>query len=112
MPSEPIEFRELLARNCRKAAAAAQLRQERIRRRMNNLGFTSWVSSTVSLVLRGKRRITAEELVGLALALGTTPGVLLAVDDDDDLQLVSLPGGFAFPGRRLYFNSESVTWKR
>lgn len=110
MPPEPIEFKHLLARNLRKAAAAAELRQERLRKRMNNLGF-GWVGSTVSLVMRGRRRVTAEELIGLALALETTPGQLLAVEDDDGYQNIVMPSGFAFPGRRLFIPGGSVIWK-
>jgi 8-oxo-dGTP diphosphatase len=110
MPPEPIEFKKLLARNLRKARAAAELSQAQVSKRMQKLGF-SWVGSTVSLAMRAERRITVDELVALSLILGTTPGQLLLPEDDNGHQLVQLPGGFAFPGRRLYFRNASVAWK-
>jgi 8-oxo-dGTP diphosphatase len=110
MPPESVEFRKLLARNLRKARAAAELSQAQVSKRMQKLGF-SWVGSTVSLAMRAERRITVDELVALSLILGTTPGQLLLPEDDDGHQLVQLPGGFAFPGRRLYFRNASVSWK-
>lgn len=111
MQPEPIEFTQLLARNLRKARAAAQLSQEDTRKRMNALGFTKWLGSTVSLVMRGKRRVTAEELIGLALALETTPGQLLTPEDDAGYQQIVMPSGFAFPGRRLFGLGQYVTWE-
>jgi transcriptional regulator with XRE-family HTH domain len=103
----PEEFMELLARNLRQAQAAAQLRQPQIARRMQKLGFR-WFTSTVSLAMRAKRRVTAEELIGLSLVLGVTPGRLLRPDDGS--QTVSLPSGFEFPSPRLMANDGSVTW--
>jgi len=99
---------ELLARNLRKEQAAAQLRQPQIARRMQRLGFR-WFGSTVSLVMRAKRKVSVEELVGLSLVLGVSPTRLLRPDDGESQ--VSMPNGFAFPAVRLMMNDGSVTWQ-
>lgn len=109
MPSEPTEFKHLLARNLRAARAATELSQEQVRKGMNSLGFTSWLGSTVSLVMRGERRVTTEELIGLALVLNVKPERLIWPENGQDL--VSLPSGFTFPALRLVMNDGSVTWK-
>src|SRR5262245_34322271 len=71
MPS--VSFEDLLARNLRAYRAAANLSQAQISRRMQALGFMSWQRSTMSLVEQGKRKLTAAELVGLALVLNVKP---------------------------------------
>ena len=57
---------------------------------MRALGY-SWHPQTVGEVEKGNRRVTAEEILGLALALETTViGLLSPVQDD---KLVKLPSG-------------------
>lgn len=102
-------FTELLTRNLRYARAAAGLDQTEVRELMNALGFTSWQRSTVSMVERGKRKLSVEELVALALVYGVAPARLLRPDDGE--LPVSLPGGFTFHGVRLVMNDGSVEWK-
>lgn len=50
---------------------------------MRALGFTAWARQTVTRVERVKRRLTAEEILGLALALETTPAALMRPTGDD-----------------------------
>ena len=76
---------------------------------MNALGFTSWQRSTVSVVERGKRKLSVEELVGLALVYEVAPARLFRPDNGE--LPVSLPGGFTFRGVRLVMNDGSVEWE-
>jgi transcriptional regulator with XRE-family HTH domain len=52
------------------------LEQEHVAARMRDLGH-SWVQQTVSEVERGRRRVTASELVSLTVVLGASVGDLL-----------------------------------
>ena len=45
---------------------------------MRALGFKGWRRQTVASVEKGKRRVTVEEALGLAMALETTLPRLLA----------------------------------
>ena len=49
--------------------------------RMRSLGFSAWIRQTVGTAERGRRRITAEEMVGLAQALGAPVAALLPCAD-------------------------------
>ena len=71
---QPVPYASQLASNLRAARGAANLSQSDVGERMRALGFTAWLRSTVSLAEQGKRRVTAEELLGLALALETEHG--------------------------------------
>ncbi|MBO0813669.1 MAG: helix-turn-helix transcriptional regulator [Actinobacteria bacterium] len=102
-------FTELLTRNLRYARAAAGLDQTEVRDLMNELGFTSWQRSTVSMVERGKRKLSVEELTGLALVYDVAPARLFRPDDGE--LPVTLPGGFTFRAVRLMMNDGSVEWK-
>jgi transcriptional regulator with XRE-family HTH domain len=88
MPS----YASVLARNLRAARAAAELSQAQVSRRMKALGFSAWVGSTVSLVERGKRTLTAEEIFALSFALETTLARLVtpAADSPD---WITFPAG-------------------
>jgi transcriptional regulator with XRE-family HTH domain len=88
----PDTYADLLARNLRAARGAEGLSQADVAERMQALGFRSWLSQTVSASERGKRRITAEEVIGLCVALEHPPGALL-LPVRGDSQDVSLPGG-------------------
>lgn len=81
----------VLASNVRAARTRAGLTQEVLADRMRLLGFTAWLYQTVGNVEKVKRRLTAEEILGLALALETTMPALMGASDHDDL--VDLPGG-------------------
>jgi transcriptional regulator with XRE-family HTH domain len=84
-------YRALLARNVRATRAAREIGQQELAARMRALGFTAWLHQTVHAVERGKRRLVAEELLALALALETTVNNLQLPDPDDEP--VALPSG-------------------
>lgn len=107
----PVPYDDLLARNLRAARASAELSQDDVRERMRDLGFTSWQRSTMSLVERAKRRLTAEEVAALALVLQTTVARLVTPPDERDSQLVEFPSGHAVPRRRFMFDDGSVEWR-
>jgi transcriptional regulator with XRE-family HTH domain len=50
---------------------------------MRWLGYTYWTRQTLSKVERGNRRVLADEIPGLALALETSIGRLTAPVDED-----------------------------
>jgi transcriptional regulator with XRE-family HTH domain len=91
MQPQPIAYASLVARNLRAARAAANLSQEDVGERMRALGFTSWVRSTMSLAEQGKRRVTAEEMVGLMVVFEVDLTALAYPPGDN--QPVALPGG-------------------
>ena len=57
---------------------------------MRALGFTSWLRQTMSTVEKGRRRVTAEEILALALVLGTDVTMLML---PPRAEKVMLPGG-------------------
>ena len=59
--------------------------------RMRALGYARWHRQTMGKVERGERRLTAEEILALALVLETSVGQLL--DPDQDVRMVALPSG-------------------
>jgi transcriptional regulator with XRE-family HTH domain len=69
--------------------AAEDLEQEHVAARMRDLGHR-WVRQTVSEVERGNRRVTAAELLSLALVLGASIGHLL---EPHGSRLALDPGG-------------------
>jgi 8-oxo-dGTP pyrophosphatase MutT (NUDIX family) len=79
------------------------------------LGYDAWLYQTVGNVERCKRRVTAEEILGLALALDTTIAALMGASDQDGM--VELPGGQAIgtisversAGRGV--NDRTITWR-
>lgn len=94
-----ITYRDLLARNVRARRAARQIGQQELAARMRRLGFSAWAHQAVSNVERGKRRLAAEEILGLALALETTMSDLLLPDSDDEP--VALPSGDEVPANSV-----------
>jgi 8-oxo-dGTP pyrophosphatase MutT (NUDIX family)/transcriptional regulator with XRE-family HTH domain len=89
----PTTYGEVLARNIRAARSRADLSQQDLAARMQRLGYSAWLYQTVGNVERGKRRVTAEEILALALALGTTISALMSASDQDGA--IELPGGQA-----------------
>jgi hypothetical protein len=69
---ESVSYREVLAGNIRAARARAGLGQELVAGRMRRLGFSEWRYQTVGVVEKGKRRVTAEEVMALAWVLQTS----------------------------------------
>ena len=76
-------------------------------RRMRRAGWR-WYPQTVSEAEAGRRAIRAEELLGLAVALETTPWALMAAPRD--LAAVALPSGDQIPAQRISVIDDSVTW--
>lgn len=87
----PTTYADVLARNIRAARNRADLGQASVAARMRNLGFPGWHPQTVSSSEKGKRRLTAEEILGLALALDTTVQRLMTPLGED--KWVELPSG-------------------
>jgi transcriptional regulator with XRE-family HTH domain len=112
MPSVP--YGKLLAANIRAARGRRGLAQATVYGRMRALGFTAWHRQTISSVERGDRRVTAEELLGLALCLEVSiPALTTATDQDVDIEL---PNGYLLNGvsiERLAgrgVNDHAVQW--
>ncbi len=110
----PAAYKTVLARNLRAARAATEphLSPADVGERMRALGFKTWLRSAMSTVENENRRVTAEEVVGLALALGTTVSKLMTdvPPAEDGSQYWRLPEGPPMPERRLTYNDGSVRW--
>jgi transcriptional regulator with XRE-family HTH domain len=74
----PTSYSDVLLENLRAARARKQLDQADVSERMRALGYASWHRQTLGKVERDERRLTAAEVLGLALALETSMSVLLA----------------------------------
>jgi transcriptional regulator with XRE-family HTH domain len=61
-------FNDALIANFRAERARAGVQQEELAERMRGLGY-KWKRQTVSELERGERRLLAEELIGIAMAL-------------------------------------------
>jgi 8-oxo-dGTP pyrophosphatase MutT (NUDIX family) len=107
-----MSFRDLVARNVRVARAAVtpKLSQADLAERMRALGFGEWRRQTAGNTESGKRRVTAEELLGLALALDTTMARLTSSPDENGARNVILLSGVVIPGRRVNFDDGSMRW--
>jgi hypothetical protein len=109
----PRTYAEVLTLNVRAARVRIGLEQDPAARRMRALGFTAWRRQTVAGVERGERRLLAEEILGLAIALETSIGALLDPGPDD--KRVQLPGGGVVPRGSVmrsvrHTNDGAVTW--
>jgi transcriptional regulator with XRE-family HTH domain len=109
----PAPYDEIVARRIRAKRAAKRLSQESVAVRMRALGFEWWTRQTVGSTEKPSRRVTAAEIVGLALALETSvPTLLTAVPDDE---AVAFPGGQLAPKsvEKLVtgLNDKSVQWQ-
>jgi transcriptional regulator with XRE-family HTH domain len=111
-PMAPLSYGEILARNIRAARNRLGIGQESAAVRMRALGFDAWIRQTVGATERGRRRPTAEEILGLALALETSVRALLEFPYDE---AVAFPGGQlgAKSMERLVggLNDKTVRWK-
>ena len=61
---------------------------------MRQLGYSAWIRQTVSNTVRGKRKLVAEELLGISVAVEVSI-VTLLLPSADDPGAVTLPGGQA-----------------
>lgn len=106
-------YGEIVGRNISAARGALQLSQVAVAARMRALGF-GWQQQTLASVEKAKRRATADEILGLALALETTISALMRATDRDDE--VELPNGEKIGGvsvERLAgrgVNDHAVNW--
>jgi transcriptional regulator with XRE-family HTH domain len=91
----PPSYGSVLARNIRAARAGADISQQVLAARMQSLGFGAWLHQTVANVEKEKRRVTAEEIFGLALALNTTVDRLMRPLPEDGK--VGMPSGVVLP---------------
>jgi transcriptional regulator with XRE-family HTH domain len=91
MADMAASYREVLARNIRAERARAGLSQQGLADRMRALGFDAWMHQTVGSVERGKRRVMAEEILGLAIAVDTSISRLMEPAKSDEA--VELPSG-------------------
>jgi transcriptional regulator with XRE-family HTH domain len=89
----PTTYRDVLARNVRAARSRCDISQQVLAGRMRALGYDAWLHQTVGNVEKGKRRMNAEEIFGLAAALQTSIGVLMSPVADD--KIVDFPSGAA-----------------
>jgi transcriptional regulator with XRE-family HTH domain len=84
-------YSDVLARNLRAERARKGHGQELVAARMRALKHQEWRAQTVSSTEKGRRRVTAEEVFALALALETSIGALMTPSDDD--KVVDFPDG-------------------
>ena len=75
----PARWSGTITANVRAERARQRLGQPDVSKRMRQLGFTNWYPGTMGKVERGERNLLAEEVIGLAIVLATTPSVLMAV---------------------------------
>jgi transcriptional regulator with XRE-family HTH domain len=87
---EDTSYGDVISRNIRALRARKRLDQGDVVERMRDLGFTTWHRPTLGRVERGERRLFAEELVGLVLALEAPWGNLL-FPAAGEMRIVSLP---------------------
>jgi transcriptional regulator with XRE-family HTH domain len=84
-------YDEVLAGNIRGVRSRKGLGQERLAARMRALGFTAWLRQTVSKTEKNERRLSAAEVLGLAVALEVTLRQLL--EPQPDVKTVEFPNG-------------------
>jgi transcriptional regulator with XRE-family HTH domain len=85
-----LRYSEILGRNISAARGRSQLSQSAVAARMRALGF-DWKQQTAAATEKAKRRVTAEELLGLAEALEVSIPVLTSAAGYDGF--VELPNG-------------------
>jgi transcriptional regulator with XRE-family HTH domain len=88
-------YAEVLAKNVRAARARKGFEQEPVAARMRALGFSAWRRQTVAGVEKNGRRLAADEVLGLAIALETSLTSLLEPARDDGP--ITLPSGAELP---------------
>jgi 8-oxo-dGTP diphosphatase len=94
-------YRLILGRNISGARGRLQFSQTAVAERMVNLGFSDWRQQTLANVEKGKRRLTAEELIGLAEALETTLAALVGVVGGELFVELPSESGRYLPGAEI-----------
>ena len=93
MPDTEAAYKVTLGRNISADRGRLQLSQTAVAARMQELGFEDWRQQTVANVEKGRRRVTAEEVLGLVVALETTlPRLLAPIGADLWIELPSDSG--------------------
>jgi transcriptional regulator with XRE-family HTH domain len=110
----PQPYGNVVGRNISAARGRLQASQTSLAKRMRGLGFRAWQQQTVANVEKGKRRVTVEELVGLALALDVTMRQLLEPQPID--KQIELQGGDPYDERTVRLlvaevNGRPIWWK-
>jgi transcriptional regulator with XRE-family HTH domain len=85
-------FSDVIVRNIRTLRARQKLDQDDVVQGMRKLGFTNWHRQTMSKIELGKRRVTLEEVLGLAVVFRTSWGSLL-FPAAGEVRIVALPSG-------------------
>lgn len=107
-------YADVVMRNIRAWRARQKLDQADVVERMRALGFKNWHRQTLSRIEQGERRITVEELVGLAIALDVTMHQLLGPQPND--KQIELPNGEPVSVRAVRLlvtgtNPHTFVWK-
>lgn len=79
--ASPTGIQRAIAANIRAERARVRLSQQDVADAMRARGFAYWHAQTAGAAERGDRRITADELVVLAVVLGARPGTLLGIPE-------------------------------
>jgi transcriptional regulator with XRE-family HTH domain len=97
----PANYGRILGRNISAARNRLGISQDDVAARMRELSYDKWVRQTVSKSEGGtQRRVTADEVIALALCLETTVPSLMAPFDVEELDPVELQPG----GRSIFAN--------
>lgn len=99
MENQAPSYRQVLSDNIAAERGRRHLTQTALARLMAGCGFTTWARQTVTDIERGGRRVTVEEMLGLAVVLRVPVGRLLY--PPDGTPEVTLPGGQVLPAATL-----------
>ncbi len=106
-------FGAVIAANVKAERARLGIKQASLAARMRRLGF-DWHPQTVGNVERGERRLTAEEVLCLALALRVPVSALMR--PQGPTEFIRLPSGQEIRATTVarsvlfHYDDESVTW--
>jgi hypothetical protein len=99
----PTSYAEVVTRNIRAARSRQGLAPANVVARMRALGYETWHRQTMGKVERGERRVTAEEVFALSLALETTIAALMEPKEED--KVIDLPSGGALAVEVVRFSA-------
>jgi transcriptional regulator with XRE-family HTH domain len=97
---------EILAGNVAATRVRRRLQQQDLADRMRVLGW-KWVRQTVGEVENGRRRLTAEEVFALSVALETSIPALMAPVDDD--RAIVFPSGLEISATAIKMLAQGLT---
>lgn len=107
-----MTYAEVLARNVRTARRRKELDQEPLAARMRTLGHSAWRRQTVANVEKAARRVTAEEVLGLALALETSITALMSPPREEEAGAVRLSSGDLLPASEVAILARGLLHRR